>query len=59
MKIDWDDKNKRLIFGCECVVVNREEEEQQRDWLKRCMCMHHWTQTDYYRAKLEDTNESK
>lgn len=37
---------------CECVIVNRDEDESQREWLKRCMCMHHWTQTDYYRDKL-------
>jgi hypothetical protein len=37
---------------CECVVKNRKEGEQQRDWLKRWMCMYHWMQTDYYQAKL-------
>jgi len=39
---------------CQCVVKNREEGESQRDWFKRWMCMHHWMQTDYYRAKLHD-----
>ena len=38
-------------FTCECVVINRQDNEEQRDWLKRCMCMFHWIQTDYYRAK--------
>lgn len=37
---------------CECVIVNRKEEESQRDWIKRCMCMHHWMQTEYYQRKL-------
>lgn len=38
---------------CQCVVKNREEGESMREWLKRCMCMHHWMQTDYYQNKLE------
>jgi len=41
------------IARCECVMKNRHEEESMRDWLKRCMCMHHWQQTDYYQAKLD------
>lgn len=37
---------------CTCVIKNREENESERDWFKRWMCMHHWVQTDYYREKL-------
>lgn len=37
---------------CECVIKNRQEGESERDWLKRIMCMFHWSQTDYYRNKL-------
>jgi hypothetical protein len=39
---------------CTCVVKNREEGEEQREWFKRWMCMFHWMQTDYYRNKLHD-----
>lgn len=39
---------------CECVVLNREDDEEQREWLKRWMCQYHWMQTDYYQAKLRD-----
>lgn len=42
-----------LGYTCHCVVKNREEGEEQREWFKRWMCMHHWMQTDYYKAKLE------
>ena len=38
---------------CKCEIRDREEHEEQRDWLKRCMCMEHWMQTDYYKKKLE------
>lgn len=38
---------------CQCVIVNREEGESQREWLKRWMCQFHWMQTDYYQAKLQ------
>lgn len=41
---------------CECVIKNREENETMRDWLKRCMCMFHWMQTDYYLSKTNDDN---
>jgi hypothetical protein len=37
---------------CECVVLNREEGESQREWFKRWMCMFHWMQTEYYQNKL-------
>lgn len=37
---------------CECTIKDREEYEFQREWMKRCMCMLHWIQTDYYRNKL-------
>lgn len=37
---------------CGCEVVDREEEESEREWFKRWMCMFHWMQTDYYRDKL-------
>lgn len=43
-----------IEYHCDCVVVNREEGESQREWLKRCFCMFHWMQTDYYRAKLRE-----
>jgi hypothetical protein len=39
---------------CFCVVLNRDAGETQRNWFKRWMCMHHWMQTDYYRAKIHD-----
>jgi hypothetical protein len=38
---------------CECKILDREEYEEQREWLKRCMCIFHWMQTDYYRNKVE------
>lgn len=38
---------------CYCVVLNREEDESQREWFKRWMCQFHWMQTDYYQRKLE------
>lgn len=38
---------------CKCDMRDREEGESEREWFKRCMCMHHWMQTDYYRRKLE------
>lgn len=38
---------------CNCVVKNRKEDESQREWFKRWMCMYHWMQTDYYLAKLK------
>lgn len=41
---------------CQCVIVNRDDDESQREWIKRCMCMHHWMQTDYYRVKLAKSN---
>lgn len=41
---------------CNCVVSSRREDESQREWFKRWMCMFHWMQTDYYRAKLEKTD---
>lgn len=44
--------DREKLEQCECVVKNRNENESQRDWLKRVMCMHHWMQTDYYRDKL-------
>jgi len=40
------------MIPCTCVIKNRLEEESQRDWLKRWMCMYHWVQTDYYKEKL-------
>lgn len=39
---------------CGCKVVDRNEDESQREWFKRFMCMFHWMQTDYYRNKLKD-----
>ena len=38
---------------CECEMKDREPNETMRDWLKRCWCMFHWMQTDYYQRKLE------
>jgi hypothetical protein len=37
---------------CKCSFSDREELETQREWIKRCMCMFHWMQTDYYRKKI-------
>jgi hypothetical protein len=37
---------------CNCIVKDREENESEREWFKRWMCMFHWMQTDYYRSKL-------
>ena len=37
---------------CNCVVQNRLEHEEQREWMKRWMCQFHWIQTDYYQDKL-------
>jgi hypothetical protein len=42
---------------CDCVIKNREPNESQRDWLKRCLCMYHWMQTNYYQAKLASENQ--
>jgi hypothetical protein len=36
---------------CICVFDSRKPDEDQREWLKRCMCQSHWMQTDYYAAK--------
>lgn len=46
---------------CKCKLRDRNEGETQRNWIKDCMCMFHWMQTDYYRSKLlndvyKDTN---
>lgn len=43
---------------CNCVIVNRDDDESQREWIKRIMCMHHWMQTDYYRAKIAKSASS-
>jgi hypothetical protein len=44
---------------CECVIKNREDNETQREWLKRCMCMYHWMLTDYYQIKLPADQQMK
>lgn len=36
---------------CNCKILNRFPNESMRDWLKKCMCMNHWMQTDYYHDK--------
>jgi len=41
------------MIECKCDIKDREEDEDEREWFKRWMCMHHWMQTDYYRRKLE------
>lgn len=45
-----------LIFNpsrqCGCKFKDRPKNTEMREWLKDCMCMNHWTQTDYYRNKL-------
>lgn len=41
---------------CICVFDDRKHEESEREWLKRCMCMNHWMQTDYYRNKYANPN---
>jgi len=38
---------------CACEMRARKELEDQYEWLKDCMCMYHWMQTDHYRAKGE------
>jgi hypothetical protein len=38
---------------CACQMRTRKLDEDQYDWLKDCMCMHHWMQTDHYRAKSD------
>lgn len=43
---------------CECVILNRREGEQEREWFKRIFCMYHWMQTDYYRNKLNKHREN-
>jgi hypothetical protein len=43
---------------CDCVIRNRKEDETQREWLKRVMCMNHWMQTDYYQRKLPEEKRS-
>lgn len=52
--IEIDEDGKVTSIGpCECVIKNREEGEDMREWLKRCMCMFHWMQTDYYQSKVK------
>jgi hypothetical protein len=54
MKCDCILTNKlREMISCWCRIENRLPGEPQREWLKRCMCLYHWMETDYYRAKLE------
>lgn len=43
-----------LTSVCNCVVKNRNIGEEQREWFKRWMCMHHWMQTDYYQNKIKE-----
>jgi len=38
---------------CKCNFRDREPDESMREWIKDCMCMYHWMETDYYQAKLE------
>ena len=40
-----------LPIGCSCNMVDRGADEEQRDWLKRCMCPYHWSQTGYYQER--------
>jgi hypothetical protein len=37
---------------CSCQIDNREKDEEQSAWLKRCLCPWHWANTDYYRMRL-------
>jgi len=37
---------------CDCKMSDRLEGETMREWLKRCWCMFHWMQTDYYKSKI-------
>lgn len=48
-----------MIPECTCVVKNRIEDETEREWFKRWMCMFHWMQTDYYRSKFKDEMQVK
>jgi len=38
-------------------MQDRKPNEEQREWLKRCMCQYHWQQTTYYQAKLDQQLE--
>jgi hypothetical protein len=44
---------------CNCEVIYRGENEPEREWFKRYMCMFHWMQTDYYLNKLQPRQELK
>jgi hypothetical protein len=48
----WKEGIMESETPCACVMKNREHMETQREWLQRCMCMHHWSETDYYQSKL-------
>ena len=41
-----------VINTCKCKGIDRNENETQREWMKRFMCQYHWMQTDYYRRKI-------
>lgn len=46
------------MSDCLCRPTDRESGEDEREWFKRFMCMHHWMQTNYYRAKLNRHEDS-
>lgn len=52
------DREKVEQGPCDCVIKNRNEDESQREWFKRWMCMYHWMQTDYYQDKLKTHREN-
>jgi hypothetical protein len=35
-------------------MEDRRPEESMREWIKRCWCMAHWMQSDYYQNKLDE-----
>ena len=47
------------VDGCQCDIKDRLENESEREWFKRWMCMYHWAQTDYYRTKSDDNPSTK
>ena len=40
-------------LSCECKIVDRNPNEDEREWFKRWMCMYHWMQTNYYQEKTK------
>lgn len=52
--INWNRFMRRKPSkSCICKILDRPEEQSQREWLKDSMCMYHWMQTDYYKDKIK------